>query len=213
MLPGTKIVHQRLAGFNKGAAEDLRQALSKIKKEGAAGIVLDLRDNPGGLLDEAVDVASQFLQSGNVLLEKDARGRETPVAVEAGGDAQHMPLVELVNGGTASGAEFVAGAFQDNHRAQLVGETTLGTGTVLNEFKLTDGSALLLAIEQWLTPDGHVIWHKGITPNIVVKLPPDVLPVFPEAEHTMNAAQLRGCGDTQLLRAMDLLRLPASKSS
>jgi carboxyl-terminal processing protease len=206
MLPGTKIAHLRIATFNKGVAEDLRQALTEIGKEGATGIVLDLRDNPGGLLDEAVDAASQFLKSGNVLIEKDARGQEKPVPVKAGGTATDTPLVALVNDGTASGAEIVAGALQDADRAKLVGSTTIGTGTVLNEFKLSDGSALLLAIEEWLTPAGHVIWHKGISPNIVVKLPAEVSPVFPEAEHALNTEQLHACRDAQLLRALELLQ-------
>jgi carboxyl-terminal processing protease len=110
-----------------------------------------------------------------------------------------------VNGGTASGAEIVAGALRDSHRASLGGETTFGTGTVLSEFKLTDGSALLLAIEEWLTPSGDVIWHKGLTPNVVVALAPGESPVFPENEHSMTAEQLQHSGDAQLLRAIELL--------
>ncbi len=204
-LPGTKIVHLRVAAMDSSVTNDLRRALAEIKMEKPAAIVLDLRNNPGGLLGQAVEVASQFLKGGNVLLVKNARGQEKPVATQTGGEATRIPLVVLINGGTASGAEIVAGALQDAHRAQLVGDATFGTGTVLKEFKLMDGSALLLAIEEWLTPSGNVIWHKGITPNIVVSLSAGVLPLFPDAEHSMTAAQLQQSHDAQLLRAMDLL--------
>jgi carboxyl-terminal processing protease len=206
MLPGTKIVQLRIPAFDKGIATDLRKTLIEIQKEPVTGLVLDLRNNPGGLLDEAVDSASQFLKGGNVFLEKNARGEEKPVPVKSGGEATEIPLAVLVNGGTASGAEIVAGALRDAHRGSLVGETTFGTGTVLREFKLSDGSALLLAIEEWLTPSGDMIWHKGIKPNFVVPLAAGGSPVFPETEQTMTVEQLQHSGDAQLLKAMDLLR-------
>jgi len=206
MLPGSQIVDLRISAFEHGASGNLRQALIKIKTRGASGLILDLRNNPGGLLDEAVASASQFLSGGNVLLAKNERGQEKPVPVKAGGEATTIPLVALVNGGTASGAEIMAGALQDAQRARLVGEHTFGTGTVLSEFKLSDGSALLLAIEEWLTPAGHVIWHKGILPNVVVALPEGVSPVFPEDERDMSARQLFHSGDKQILRAWELLQ-------
>jgi carboxyl-terminal processing protease len=206
MLPGTRIVQLRIAAFDKGMAADLRKTLLEIQKEPVTGIVLDLRNNPGGLLDEAVDSASQFLKGGNVFLEKNARGEEKPVPVKSGGEATGIPLAVLVNGGTASGAEIMAGALRDAHRGSLVGETTFGTGTVLSEFKLSDGSALLLAIEEWLTPSGDVIWHKGIKPNFGVPLAEGAAPLFPDTEQTMTAEQLRHSGDAQLLKAVDLLR-------
>jgi carboxyl-terminal processing protease len=206
VLPNSKIVQLRIAAFDKGVAGDLGRALIEIKKEPVTGLILDLRNNPGGLLGEAVDSASQFLKGGDVLLEKDARGQEKPVPAKAGGQGTEIPLVVLVNAGTASGAEIMAGALRDAHRGPLVGETTFGTGTVLSEFKLSDGSALLLAVEEWLTPAGDVIWHKGITPNVVLALAPGVSPLFPESEGTMTAEQLQHSGDTQLLKALDLLQ-------
>jgi len=205
MLPGTKVVQLRIAAFDKGAAADLRKTLIEIKKEPVTGVALDLRNNPGGLLNEAVDSASEFLEGGNILLVKNARGMEKPVPAKTGGEATQIPLAVLVNGGTASGAEIVAGALRDAHRASLVGETTFGTGTVLSEFKLSDGSALLLAIEEWLTPSGDVIWHKGIRPNVVIALAPGASPLFPESEHAMTAEQLQDSGDPQLLKALELL--------
>jgi carboxyl-terminal processing protease len=116
-------------------------------------------------------------------------------------------MVVLINGGTSSGAEIVAGALQDAHRAKLVGEKTFGTGTVLETFSLPDGSALMLATKEWLTPAGRVIWRQGIHPDVLIPLPPEVIPVVPMAERGMSIAQLRASGDEQLLRALDMLTL------
>ena len=167
--------------------------------------MLDLRNNPGGILDEVVRAASQFLSGGNVLLVKDAQGRITPVPVVKGGLLPNLPVVVLVNSGTASAAEIMAGALKDAHRAALVGETTFGTGTVLKQFGLSDGSALLIAIEEWLTPSGQTIWHKGIAPDVIVSLPPDVMPTIPSAERGMTPEELRASGDAQLSRALQML--------
>jgi len=210
-LPGANVAHVRLATFTKGVSEDLRKGLMAIKEKKLAGIILDLRNNPGGIFEEAVSSASLFLEGGNVLWEKDAQGKITPVPVKPGGLMVRLPMVVLINGGTASAAEIVAGALQDSGRAKLVGEKTFGTGTVLEMFPLQDGSALLLAVREWLTPAGRLIWHRGISPDVPVSLPPEVTPLLPEAERTMTEEQLRASGDRQLLRALNLLL--ASKES
>ncbi len=119
MLPGTTLAHVRIAAFSSGATDDLKKALQEAKAQGATGIVLDLRNDPGGLLSEAVSVASQFLPSGNVMLEKDAQGNTKPLPVEKGGVATDIPMVVLINNGTASAAEIVSGALQDAKRAAL----------------------------------------------------------------------------------------------
>jgi len=204
-LPGTQTAHLRIVAFSHGVTEDLKKALGEIQQEGLTGIILDLRSNPGGLLSEAVGTASQFLESGNVLLEQDAQGKVTPVPVLEGGLAHDLPLVVLIDPGTASAAEIVSGALQDAGRAKLVGETTFGTGTVLNEFTLSDGSALLLATEEWLTPQGRLIWHQGIAPDVQVILPRGTNPLLPEAEAGMTSEQVQNSGDAQLLRALELL--------
>jgi carboxyl-terminal processing protease len=211
-LPGTTVAHLRVATFNHGVARDLRKVLSAIQEQGLTGLILDLRNNPGGLYQEAVAAASQFLSSGNVLLEKDALGQIKPVPVQPGGVATIMPLVVLINGGTSSGAEIVAGALQDAHRAQLVGEKTFGTGTVLQTFPLSDGSALMLAIGEWLTPAEHDIWHHGVSPDIAVSLPPAVIPLIPVTDKGLTAEGLRQSQDVQLLRALDLLKQRANLS-
>jgi len=207
-LPGTTIAHVRIIGFSQGVTQDLQEALLAIQQQELTGAILDLRNNPGGLLDEAVSAASQFLDSGNVLLVKDAQGKTTPVAVEGEGVALDIPLVVLVNEGTASAAEIVAGALQDADRARLVGETTFGTGTVLSEYGLSDGSALLLAVQEWLTPAGRVIWHQGIVPDIEVTLPPTAHLLLPLAEAGMTPDQLQASEDEQVLRALELLAPP-----
>jgi carboxyl-terminal processing protease len=204
-LPGTAVAHLRISTFSKGVTADLRKALRQIEQEGASGLILDLRNNPGGLFDEAVSTASQFLASGNVVLVKDAKGKITAIPVKSGGLALTLPMAVLINEGAASAAEIVAGALQDGHRASLVGEKTFGTGTVLEDFPLTDGSSLLLATDEWLTPDGHVIWHRGITPDVAVSLHPDIMPLVPDREKSMTAAELKSSGDEQLLRALNLL--------
>jgi carboxyl-terminal processing protease len=204
-LPGTSIAHLRIAAFNSGVTKELETALTQMKQNGITGVILDLRSNPGGLLDEAVGTASQFLASGNALEVKDAQGKITPVPVKPGGLDTTMPMVVLVNQGTASAAEIVAAALQDAGRAQLVGETTFGTGTVLSRFGLPDGSALLIATEEWLTRNGRELWRHGVVPDVAVTLAPDATPLTPETERNLTAAGLQASKDTQLLKAIQLL--------
>ncbi len=204
-LPGTNIADLRISSFINGTATELKSALTEIQAQSSSGIILDLRDNPGGLLEEAVAVASQFLKTGNVLLEKDIDGKITPVGVINSGPVNDLPMVVLVNQGTASAAEIVAGALHDGGRARLVGETTFGTGTVLLQFPLSDGSALVLAVQEWLTPSGKTIWHTGLAPDEVIVLAPGTSPLFPELEQGLTAEQLQASEDQQLLKALGLL--------
>jgi carboxyl-terminal processing protease len=114
-------------------------------------------------------------------------------------------MVILVNQGTASASEIVMGALQDAGRTKSIGETTFGTGTVLTQFPLSDGSVLILAIQEWLTPSGKTIWHTGLTPDKVVSLATGVTPLFPEAEQGLTQAQIQSSGDQQLLDAINML--------
>ncbi len=213
-LPGSSVADLRIAGFSQGVAAELRKALTDIKKEGIKGAILDLRDNPGGVFQITVAATSQFLRSGNVALIRNNKGYTTDVSVEHGGLAPDIKLVVLINAGTASASEIMAGALQDAHRARLVGEKTFGTGTVLETFRLSDGSALLLAIAEWLTPDGRVIWHKGIAPDVEVPLPAETEPLYPTKIKDMTMVQLQASEDKQLLRALELLTAPgAGKTS
>src|SRR6185503_3242067 len=142
--PGTAIAHVALGQFAEHSSEELIAALTAARADGARAIALDMRNDPGGLRDEAIAVASQFVGQGDVLLEQDAEGQRTAFAARPGGIATDLPLVVLINNGTASSAEIVAGALQDHGRGKLVGATTVGTGTVLSAFPLSDGSAVLL---------------------------------------------------------------------
>ena len=202
MLPGTRVADVRIASFSEGTSRALEKALAQVRAHGAAGLILDLRNNPGGLLSQAIGVASQFLHGGNVLLEKNVNGQVRRVPVLGDVRKMRLPMVVLINPGTASASEIVAGALKDAARARLVGEKTFGTGTVLQEFPLSNGAALMLAVEEWLTPDGHTIWHRGIEPQKVVSLPTDVLPLRPQDEKRLSAAEFRKTKDKQMLGAL-----------
>src|SRR5262249_25065336 len=144
MLPGTAIAHVAILEFGQPADEQLKDALREAQAQGAKGLILDVRGNPGGLKDQAVAVTSEFLAEGNVFIEQDADGHQTPVPVTAGGTALDIPVVVLIDTGTASSAEIFAGALQDHKRGELVGTKTFGTGTVLRPYLLKDRSAVLL---------------------------------------------------------------------
>ena len=204
-IAGTDVALVRLASFSAGVSDELAEALTAIQEQGLQGVVLDLRNNPGGLLSEAVGTSSQFLAAGNALLVRDASGEMRPVPVEQGGAALDLPLAVLINQGTASAAEIVAGALQDAQRATVVGQTTFGTGTVLLQFPLSDGSAVLMATEEWLTPAGRVIWKQGLEPDVAVALPDDALPLVPGGEEPITPGELRSSRDEQLHTALELL--------
>lgn len=158
----------RLIGFARNAGRQLRAELAELIERGASGVVLDLRDNGGGLFSEAVAVASAFIEDGDVVIYRE-RGAEE-VVYEAQGDAfEDIPLVVLVNEGTASASEIVAGALKDAERAVLVGTRTYGKGSVQEVLPLPDSSALKLTIAAYLTPSGHSIDGQGIEPDVVVQ--------------------------------------------
>jgi carboxyl-terminal processing protease len=205
-LPGTNLAHVRIAFFSNGTSKALEKALAEIEHSGIKGVILDLRNDPGGLLDMAVGVESQFLQEGYALLEKDAHGKVRPVSLDGGVKKCNLPLVVLINEGTASAAEIVAGALQDATRATLLGETTFGTGTVLKTIPLSDGSAVQLAFLEWLTPKGRTIWHKGITPDVTVSLPEGESPLIPDTERNITTEALLASKDRQLFRAIEFMQ-------
>jgi carboxyl-terminal processing protease len=157
----------RLLGFARGAGAQLRSEVHDLTEAGVEGIVLDLRDNGGGLFSEGIDVASVFIDDGKIVTY---RARSEPERVyRAGGEAfETIPLVVLVNEGTASASEIVAGALQDRERAILVGEQTYGKGSVQEIFPLSDASALKLTTGAYFTPDGRNISGQGIEPDVQV---------------------------------------------
>lgn len=155
-----------LVGFARGAGKQLHDEVDRLLERGVDGIVLDMRDNGGGLFDESIEVASVFLEEGVITTY---RSPDDEIAYEAEGNAfEDVPLVVLVNGNTASASEIVAGALQDNDRAILVGSTTFGKGSVQEVIPLSDASALKLTTAAYLTPDGTDINGNGIEPDVEV---------------------------------------------
>ncbi len=209
-IPGTGLVDIQLTQFSSNADSELRAALQKAKADGAAGIIFDLRGNPGGYLDQAQSVTSEFVASGNgrnVLIEK-TRTSQSTVPVLPNGVATTMPLVILVDGDTASAAEITTGAIHVNRpEVHVVGQKTFGTGTVLQSYMLSDGSALILGTQEFLLPNGQSIYGKGYQPDTPVALPASVSPLTPlvASETSVGQQQLIHSGDAQLLTAIGIL--------
>lgn len=169
ILPGN-IGYVRLAFFSEKVKDDLKPVLESLVKGQVDGLVLDLRNNPGGLLDETISVASQFIKQGVVAYQVDKDGKKTEYPVRPGGIATDIPMVVLVNKGSASASEILAGAIQDAGRGVIIGEETFGKGSVNRFHELSDGSALYVTFARWLTPKGHLIEGKGLLPDIEVTL-------------------------------------------
>ena len=162
----------RIASFQERTVDDLRKALDEVfaKVKTPKGLILDLRNNPGGLLNQAVSVSDVFLKSGIIVTTKGrVKSMETKSMARDDGNEPNCPIVILVNEGTASAAEIVSGALQDNGRALVVGTQTFGKGSVQTVIPLDDGSALKLTTAKYYTPKGRSIQAEGITPDIVVK--------------------------------------------
>ncbi len=213
-VPGTKIADIRLAEFSQGAADGVRSALTDALAQGAESVVLDLRGNPGGLVDEAIAIAGMFLPEGSTVYgQQDRSGTRTQVPTTSSPLAPDLPLVVLTDYGSASSSEIVAAALKDNDRAQVIGQKTFGTGTVLNLFPLSDGSAIMLGVIEWLTPKGETIFDEGITPDVEVKLPADGVATEPDVLATQTRKEFRQGLDTQLQRAVKELTNPSPPST
>ncbi len=164
-----KIGYIKLDEFSSHAAEQMQLAIQDLQKQQAEGFVLDLRGNPGGLLFASVDIARQWLQTGEIVSTIDRRGGDRHFNAN-GTSLSDLPLVVLVNEGSASASEILAGALKDNKRATLVGTNTYGKGTVQSVHSLADGSGLAVTIARYYPPSGTDINHKGISPDIVLDL-------------------------------------------
>jgi len=209
-----KIGYIRLVQFNEPTADELSKALDELQKQGMQALVLDLRNNPGGLLNSAVDVCAQFLPPNTKVVSTQGRVASQQHDYSTSGakkERPSFPMVVLINEGSASGAEIVAGALKDLHRAVLVGETTFGKGSVQNVMQLPDGSAVRFTTAKYYTPSKQVIQGNGVTPNI---------PVAVTADQERSLSALRNTGnvkpedekniikarDPQMLRAIDALK-------
>lgn len=166
----SRVGYIQIVRFTNRTAKEFDEALTALNQAGVAAYVLDLRNDGGGLVDAAVDVVSEFVSGGVVLYEQHQDGDEQVFNASQGGNALDNPLVVLVNGGTASAAEIVAGALQDRDRAQLIGEQTFGKGSVQLIFPLSDASSLRVTTAEWFTPDHHRIHGVGLTPDVEVAI-------------------------------------------
>ncbi|MDZ8136064.1 MAG: S41 family peptidase [Nostoc sp. DedQUE04] len=190
---GTPIGYLRLTQFNANASTELAHAISSLEKKGAAAYILDLRNNPGGLLQSGIEIARLWLDSGTIVYTVNRQGIQG--SFEAFGPALTKdPLVILVNQGTASASEILAGALQDNGRAQLVGETTFGKGLIQSLFELSDGSGLAVTIAKYETPEHRDINKLGIKPDKVISQP------------AINREQIGTEADLQYQAAVELLK-------
>jgi carboxyl-terminal processing protease len=164
---GNGVTLIKVAAFTRGVGRQVREAVARLSTQTTAGVVLDLRGNPGGLLDEGVEVASVFLDGGPVVsYQRRGHGVRT-LSANPGGNTT-TPLVVLVDGATASAAEVVAAALQDRNRAVIVGSRTFGKGSVQEPTRLSDGSAIELTVGRYRTPNGRMIDGKGIEPDVYV---------------------------------------------
>ena len=172
MLEGN-VAYLRLVEFNAQSPGKVKAALRALLALHPQGLIFDLRGNPGGLLDAAVDIASLFVPRGDVLIERFKDGREHRYPTEGKPIVGDVPVVVLVNGASASASEIVAGAIQDSGRGLLVGEQTFGKGSVQTQRILSDGSMLRITTARWFTPAGRAIHGQGLTPDIIVEFKPE----------------------------------------
>lgn len=165
----------RVTQFNEPTAAALQEALEKLQGQGMQALILDLRNNPGGLLRSAIDVSQKFLPSRQVVVSTQGRKEIDQQLFRAGGKTRllDVPMAVLVNGGSASASEIVAGALQDHKRAVLIGEKTFGKGSVQSILPLDEGTALRLTTAKYYTPSNRMIHQQGIEPDILVPMSPD----------------------------------------
>ena len=214
-LDQNQIGYVHITQFGEKTGEELEAALDKLKAQGMKGLVLDLRWNPGGLLEEAVEVCQKFLPRGQIVVSTEGRrGVMEKYFAKGGDELPGVPIAVLVNLGTASAAEIVSGCLQDLHRGYVLGEKTFGKGSVQSVFPLDDGSALKLTIAKYYTPSHKVIHQHGITPDSLVPLTDNeeamlILKRSPGGAYSLPDRErhlVENFRDEQLDRAMDLLK-------
>ncbi|MDD4294009.1 MAG: S41 family peptidase [Candidatus Omnitrophica bacterium] len=237
MMLDDGIAYARISDFRERTSKDLLLKLKELSAEGMRALILDVRNNPGGLLNSAVDISSLFVEKNGVIVSTKSRSESEEVFKAKGGDKfLDIPVVVLINRGSASGSEILAAALRENNRAVLLGETTFGKGCVQTVMPLSDGSALKLTTSKYYTPSGESIHEKGIAPDIEVeykkleveknvfdevkekeekndklvnetaKSTDDIKEVSQDEADSFPADEFNYRADYQILRAMDLLR-------
>lgn len=216
-LAADKIGYVRITEFGDDTGDELQKALEKLKPQGMKALIIDLRGNPGGLLDEAVEVCQKFLPRGQLVVSTEGRDPRENSVLRADGNGDELkgePIVILVNYDSASAAEIVTGCMQDLHRAIILGEKTFGKGSVQSIFPLNDGSALKLTTAKYYTPSHRVIHEHGIVPDIVVPMTDEqeaalILKASTgglESLDETNRVHVEAIQDIQFDRAQDLLK-------
>jgi len=202
------IGYVKIGEFRETTSKDLSKALKELEKEGLKALIIDVRNNPGGLLNSAIDISSKFLEDGMTVVSTDSRTEEKRIykSVPFGKKYIDIPLVVLINKGSASGSEILAAALRENKRAILLGETTFGKGSVQTILPLSDGSAMRLTTSKYYTPGDESIHEKGVEPDIKVskevgeKVEEDVF------ENLDRKKEFNYKEDNQILRALDLIK-------
>lgn len=211
----------RLVEFSEETPRDLAAALDKLQQQNMKALILDVRYNPGGLLDVAAKVSEKFLDQGKVIVTTKGRANLQNLEFRSRVPSKYkdLPMVVLVNEGSASGSEIVAGALQDHRRAIIIGEKTFGKGSVQTVIPLSDGSAIKLTTSKYFTPSGRSIHIEGIKPDIVIKyeqilkekekeenVPEEISKTFESKEEPADPFMKRYLADNQLIRAVDVLK-------
>ncbi|MBE9098048.1 carboxyl-terminal processing protease CtpC [Vacuolonema iberomarrocanum] len=197
--PAGSIGFIRLTQFSANADDEMEEAIEALEEEGVQGFILDLRSNPGGLLDESISIARMWLDEGLIVSTVNRQGVSDTQSAN-GTALTDLPLVVLVDGGSASASEILSGALQDNDRAILVGTQTFGKGLVQSVRGLGDGSGIAITVAKYLTPDGRDINQEGISPNIVIELSEEERETL-----SMNQDQIGTLSDPQYVEALDAL--------
>lgn len=187
---GKKVAYLRVSGFGEKTRQEWDEAVSEALASAPLGVVVDVRNNPGGFLDASVYVASEFLDGGKVVLQEDAQGDRQEQSTIRVGKMLKLPLVVLINQGSASASEIFAGAMQDRKRGKLVGEQSFGKGTIQSAEDLPSGTGIHITTAKWLTPGGFWVHEKGLTPDVKVEI----------TEEKIDKPK-----DTQLEKALELL--------
>ena len=202
------IGYLRLTQFNQSVAEELRDAIEKLKEKGMEGLLLDLRNNPGGLLTPAIQVSQMFLNPGEIIVITEGRDQTMRKEYRAEGNDNYrdLPLAVLINNGSAGSSEIVAGALQDHKRAIIVGERSLGKGSVENVLPLGDGAAFKLTTGFFYTPNGRVIHEKGIDPDVLISIPPDQLMELLRLRYQSPDKKSETVIDIQITKAVEALQ-------
>ncbi|MBN6885537.1 carboxyl-terminal processing protease [Cytobacillus horneckiae] len=198
------IAKVQITSFSENTAQELVDTLNELKKEGMKGLVLDLRQNPGGLLDQAIEISSLFVPEGEILFQIEDRNGNKEAVQSVNKENKDIPLVVVIDKGSASASEILAAAVQESAGIELVGEKSFGKGTVQRAQDFSDGSNMKFTTEKWLTPDGNWIHSEGITPDHKVSLPDYAsLPFLnPEAELKLSSSSNQVKVAQEMLKAV-----------